>query len=190
MDKLTLLIADDVEMNRTVIKRLLGNTYNVLEAVNGYEAIETLKQIRVDVMILDIIMPEMDGIEALKEIKKHPEWNQIGILVATSTKEKTERMVLEAGADDVVAKPYDPIVIKQRLSNILAKKEMESLTEEDVKGISGEERKYVDETLISIRNICDMAKENIENPKLQSEFIAKIQDKTQSLIDLLVGRED
>lgn len=189
MDKLTLLIADDVEMNRTVIKRLLGNTYNVLEAVNGYEAIETLKQIRVDVMILDIIMPEMDGIEVLKEIKKHQEWKQIGILVATSTKENTERMALEAGADDVVAKPYDPIVIKQRLSNILAKKERESLAEGDYKGLSGKDRKYVDDTLFSIRDICSMTKENMDNPELLTELVDKIQEKTQSLIDFLVEGE-
>ncbi|MDO5577092.1 MAG: response regulator [Fibrobacter sp.] len=124
MDKKVLLIADDDKMNRMIISKFLGEDYNVIEAVDGKQAIAILTSTHIDILLLDIIMPEMDGFEVLKEIKGNKELEHIGILVATSTKEKTERTALSLGADDIVSKPYDPVVITKRLANILARKEL------------------------------------------------------------------
>ena len=62
MDSKILLVADDEDMNRTVIKKFLKSDYEVMEAVNGREVLEILHERHVDVMLLDIIMPEMDGL--------------------------------------------------------------------------------------------------------------------------------
>ncbi|MDD2971639.1 MAG: response regulator, partial [Lachnospiraceae bacterium] len=125
MDKKVLLIADDEEMNRKIISKFLKNSYEILEATNGKMALTMIREQHVDVVILDIIMPEMDGLEVLEHVRARREWDAIGVLVATSTKEQTERTALSLGADDVVSKPYDPLVIRKRLENILAVKELQ-----------------------------------------------------------------
>ncbi|MDD2956324.1 MAG: response regulator [Oscillospiraceae bacterium] len=124
MDKKVLLVADDDEMSRRIIGRFLKNTYEIVEAQDGRAALEVLAARPVDAMLLDIIMPEMDGLEALQAIREDRGLDHVAILVATSTKEKTERSALSLGADDVVSKPYDPLVIKKRLENIMATKEL------------------------------------------------------------------
>lgn len=143
MNKKVMLIADDVEMNVTVIKRFFSKEFDVLVASNGVEVMELLEKNQVDILILDIIMPEKNGIEVLQEMKKHQEYSDIAVFVATSTKEKTERMALEYGADDIVSKPYDPVVIKRRIENIMTKKELQ-------KKVSAMET-YID----SLQNIVD-----------------------------------
>lgn len=125
MEKKVLLIADDIEMNRSVIKRFMGKNFIVLEAKNGQEVLDILSKNRVDVLLLDIIMPVLDGLEILKKIKEDNLYPDMAILVATSTKEKTERQALDFGADDIVAKPYDPTVIYHRMSNILEKYDLQ-----------------------------------------------------------------
>lgn len=125
MAKKVMMIADDVEMNVTVIKRFFSKDFDVLVASNGLEVMRLLKAQKVDILILDIIMPEMNGIEVLQEMHNHSEYSDIAVFVATSTKEKTERMALEYGADDIVSKPYDPVVIKRRIENIMTKKELQ-----------------------------------------------------------------
>lgn len=128
--KKVMLIADDVKMSRSVISRFFAESFDILEAEDGKQTLEVLKNNKVDVLILDIIMPEIDGIEVLKEVRSSRKYDNMAILVATSTKEKTERLALQYGADDVVAKPYDPIVIHKRLDNILACKAVQ-------KGVNG-----------------------------------------------------
>lgn len=123
INKKVLLIADDDEMNRKIIQNFLKNSYEILQAKNGREAIEIIRSKKVDALLLDIIMPEMDGLEVLKVLKEDHTYDNMGILVATSTKEKTERTALSLGADDVVSKPYDPIVIQKRMDNIIIMKE-------------------------------------------------------------------
>ena len=123
MSKKVLLIADDDEMSRTIIKRFLKNSFDVLEAEDGYQALDIIMEQHVDVLLLDIIMPKRNGLEVLDDLRKDERYNALGILVATSTKEKTEREALSLGADDIVSKPYDPVVIQKRMENIMLMKE-------------------------------------------------------------------
>lgn len=125
MDKKVILVADDIEMNRSVMRRFLNHDFEILEADDGKMALDILDEKRVDVLLLDIIMPEIDGLEVLKRVRADHKFDEMAILVATSTKEKTERMALQFGADDIVSKPYDPFVIKKRLENVMARKELQ-----------------------------------------------------------------
>lgn len=182
-----MLVADDIEMNRTVIKRFLKNDYNVLEAENGVDALQIIRSQKVDMLLLDIIMPGMDGLEVLENVKKDEKHSNMGILVATSAKEKTERTALSLGADDVVSKPYDPIVIKRRLENIAAVKEIELqkiLLEKDAKKeLQVENMQQVEADLNAIEDslhkIAVLAKENADNKALVLE-IARISRKRQT----------
>lgn len=185
MDKLSLLIADDVEVNRAVIKAVFQDVYNVFEADNGVEALAILQQIKIDLVILDIIMPEMDGIEVLKAMKKNPAFDHIGILVATSHQESTESVALAEGADDVVGKPYDPDVIKQRLTNILAKKRIEDQERLGVRGLSQSEQKTIGDALFQLENDCDKMSRIVPDEEEVQDLLKGMNDKIQKLIDII-----
>ena len=105
----TILIADDEPTNRFIIKSLLKQEgYNILEAKNGFEAIELTKHNRVDVILMDAMMPEMDGFEAIKEIKKIENLQNIPILMITALDSKDDKVkAFESGANDFITKPVD-----------------------------------------------------------------------------------
>lgn len=125
MNKMTLLVVDDAEMDRELVQKLLSPSFEILHANNGKEALAVLQAKHIDVLLTDIVMPVMDGLELLKEIRSNPLWDSLGVIVATSYKEKTERPALELGADDVISKPYSPWVLKKRIENVRAAKNVE-----------------------------------------------------------------
>ena len=83
-DRIVILIIDDIEVNRVILKGIFENDYDVIEAENGAQALEILDNgIKVDVILLDIIMPVMDGIDFLKNIKSDKRYCDIPIVVNT-----------------------------------------------------------------------------------------------------------
>lgn len=178
MNKKVLLIADDEEMNRRIISRFLHNDFDILEAENGKQVLEILRSRQVDALLLDIIMPEMDGLEVLTEMRADAAFNHVGVLVATSTKEKTERTALSLGADDVVSKPYDPVVIRKRIDNIITVKEIRTqsrqLEHHELEQLVQEHEAEIlsrievaQDKLLQLTNIIDM---NRDNPALITEI--------------------
>ena len=130
MDKKILLVADDEPMSREIIQHNFNNMFEVLEAENGQEALDILHSRHVDIAILDIVMPKVTGFEVLQIMKCDEKYSDLRIIVATSLIEKTERQALELGADDIVFKPYDPVVIKKRLDNLLTMQDQKRELEE------------------------------------------------------------
>lgn len=115
-----ILIVDDAEFLRVRIsKMLVGGGHEVLEADNGLKAVETYKTARPDAVLMDITMPEMDGLAALKEIKTLDPAARVVMLTALGQ----ESVVLEAiksGAKDFVVKPFQPERVLAALSKALA----------------------------------------------------------------------
>lgn len=191
MTKKSLLIADDDGMNRTIIKRFLKNDFEILEAADGRQTLEYIKNEHVDVVLLDIIMPELDGLEVLKEVRSNSDYDYLGILVATSTKEKTERTALSLGADDIVSKPYDPIVIKKRVENILLMKEakrqnrmfIENAVDDIVKENSLKAQEAVAASVSKMQKIIQVISENANNEKLVAEMAQSMNLETAALMD-------
>lgn len=106
--KQTILVVDDAGLVRSRCCRfLLEHGYEVLEAQNGVEAIARYEQARPDAVLLDITMPEMDGLTALKEIRKlDPEAN---VVMVTGMNQQAVIMdALKSGAKDFVMKPFQP----------------------------------------------------------------------------------
>ena len=103
-----ILIVDDAEFLRVRIsKMLIGNGHQVIEANNGLVAVNTYKTEHPDVVLMDITMPEMDGLQALKEIRAFDPKAKVVMLTALGQ----ESVVLEAiksGARDFVVKPFEP----------------------------------------------------------------------------------
>ncbi|MDP2237509.1 MAG: response regulator [Bacteroidales bacterium] len=106
----SILIADDDMRNIFALTRILEDRgINVFEAENGLVALEKLKQNpQVDLILMDIMMPEMDGYTAIKEIRKQPQWEKLPIITLTAKAMKEDRQKsLAAGASDYLTKPVD-----------------------------------------------------------------------------------
>jgi CheY-like chemotaxis protein len=105
----TILVVDD-EKNIVQLARLyLGKEgYKVEEAYDGRQALEKVRAISPDLVLLDIMMPEMDGLTAMREIRKRAEWKKLPIIALTAKAMRDDQeKCLDAGANDYIAKPLD-----------------------------------------------------------------------------------
>lgn len=120
--KNVVLIVEDDEVNRRILVKILSKDYCVIEAENGYEALQILDLHpgKVDAVILDLIMPMMDGYEFLRQCSKADKYKDIPIIVSTGAgQSEHESRCLEMGAWDFIRKPYNTKVILYRLRNVL-----------------------------------------------------------------------
>ncbi|MDD3338299.1 MAG: response regulator [Lachnospiraceae bacterium] len=126
-EKTKILIVDDVEASRVALRTALGETHVFYEAVDGRAAWDILEDdSAVDLILLDLIMPELPGIQLLKKIKADQRFEQIPIIVCTADdEEKTEEEALKLGAEDFLTKPFKPAVVRQRVENTLRRRYLE-----------------------------------------------------------------
>ena len=119
--KRKVLVAEDEEINREILGMILGDDYEVLYAENGVQALEILRANAetLSIALLDVIMPEMDGMTLLETMKADPELEHIPVIVLTSEK-AFEVKCLRLGASDFIKKPYDlPEVILARVERTI-----------------------------------------------------------------------
>lgn len=117
MEKKTVLIVDDAIFMRIIMKKMIdldGRCQVVGEAVNGYEAIELAKTLQPDIMTMDIVMPECDGVSAIKKILEVSPNTKI-IMVSSVGNYKIVQESIEQGAYDYLVKP----IIKEEISGII-----------------------------------------------------------------------
>lgn len=125
MDALrTMLIVDDSRIDRTLLARMFEESYTVLEAAGGCEALELLSSRKVDIVVLDIGMEDMDGFSVIKAMKADSALADIPVIVETSEMDHEEASLL-CGADDFIAKPFNPVVVRKRVDNIVIKHVLE-----------------------------------------------------------------
>ena len=105
MKKKILIVEDEREIREDIVLTLRFNDYDAYEASDGLEAIQIVNDIKPDLIISDIMMPEMDGFELLKELQKNPDTDMIPFLFLTAKTDIREGMNL--GADDYMTKPFD-----------------------------------------------------------------------------------
>ncbi|MBD0831636.1 hybrid sensor histidine kinase/response regulator transcription factor [Aestuariibaculum sediminum] len=117
----TLLIVEDNYDVRSFIKSIFEKSYNIFEAPNGKEAISIAKRQEIDLIISDIMMPEMDGMELCETIKTNINTSHIPIILLTAkTSQEFQKAGFSTGADAYVTKPFDAEILKLRVENILA----------------------------------------------------------------------
>ncbi|MGI6258957.1 MAG: response regulator transcription factor [Anaerolineaceae bacterium] len=119
--KQKIMIVDDAAELRDVLRLYLENAgYEVLEAVDGLQALEALKSNSIDLMILDIMMPNMDGFELLSQLDKQEEKRQFPIIFLSARTQVHDKIRgLTLGADDYIEKPYDPSEVIARVMAVL-----------------------------------------------------------------------
>jgi len=143
MDTPTILIVDDEEINVKLIKALLASeNYNLIGAFSGQEALTMLTSISPDLILLDVMMPEMDGFETCRKIKHNKNTRIIPVLMVTALSEKKHRlMALDCGADDFLSKPVERTELKIRIKSLLRIKEYQDELYERYEEISNKNHK-------------------------------------------------
>lgn len=118
--KKAMLIVDDIEVNRVILKEYFAENFDVFEAADGIEGLHILHENSIEVVISDINMPNMNGLEMIKKIRKDPEINKIIVFAITDQGEEWELKALDAGADDFINKPFQPELLSHRIQGVLA----------------------------------------------------------------------
>ncbi|MEN6299441.1 MAG: response regulator [Anaerolineaceae bacterium] len=114
-----ILVVDDAEFLRVRISKMLsGEGHDILEAENGLKAIETYKASKPDLVLMDITMPEMDGLAALKEIKSFDPGARVVMLTALG-QESVVLQAIKSGARDFVVKPFEKERVLSAISKLL-----------------------------------------------------------------------
>ena len=125
----TILIADDDGVSRKLLRRLLERDgHEVRSAANGADALELFAQEAIDIVLLDIVMPELDGISVLERLKATPAASHVPVIMISAV-DGTESVVrcIEIGADDYLAKPFNPVILRARINAGLTKKRLHDL---------------------------------------------------------------
>ncbi|PWU21906.1 MAG: hypothetical protein C5B50_00505 [Verrucomicrobia bacterium] len=116
----TILIADDEPDMLRFLKTELSQDYNVLEAVDGAQAVSKASQFQPDIILLDMMMPEKDGLQACREIRAHTPTHSIPIVLLTArADEETKLAALSAGASDFLTKPFSTTEVQVRIKNLV-----------------------------------------------------------------------
>jgi two-component system, HptB-dependent secretion and biofilm response regulator len=118
---LTVLVVDDDRTNRLVLNALLTKEgYNLLQAANGIEAVEICRNRSPDLILMDVMMPEMDGYEAVRIIKQENSEKFIPVIFLTAlTDDESLAECVEAGGDDFISKPFNRVILKSKISALL-----------------------------------------------------------------------
>ena len=121
-EKPRILITDDSEMNRSILLDILGEEYEIVEAENGAEAVVMLRQYasEISLVLLDIVMPEMDGFEVLSIMNKEHWIEDIPVIIISAENSSTylER-AFDLGVTDYISRPFDDLIVHRRVINTI-----------------------------------------------------------------------
>ena len=150
----TVLIVDDAFINRALLKKLLSETYNIIEAENGSEAMNILERDgdMISCVLLDLDMPVMDGFEVLSRLRVNPKLSKIPVVVTTGGEDAdNEIKALSYGAWDFIKKPFVPQVLRFRIKNAIERSQFSAFEQlkyvaefDTLTGISNKDKFYED----------------------------------------------
>lgn len=173
-----LLIDDDDDIRDLLEYNLKKEGFNVISADNGVKGIDLAKKHLPDIILLDVMMPEMDGVEVCENLRSDESTKNIFICFLTARNEDYSQIAgLEAGADDYIAKPIKPRVLISKLKAMLRRGSM-SLNEMDVEE-SGEKGLIIDRD----RYIVIKDGEQIHFPRKEFELLALLSSKPEKVFD-------
>ncbi len=176
--KQTLLIVDDEPMNIKLLQTLFKDDYRITAATNGESALEICQRAPPDLILLDVMMPEVDGYTVLKRLKQCTTTADIAVLfVSAKLGEDEENLGLNLGALDYVAKPINPIAVKAKVRNhmlaIRQRKFIESLAKEQAENLAQKE--------------IDSQNQQVEHEANISNYLQKLKSERERLRAALWG---
>ena len=131
------LVVDDDPLNRMLLTRSLEREgHRVGSAASGQEALEILREKPFDVVLLDIVMPELDGVSVLERLKRDPVLQHVPVIMISAVDElDTVVRCIEMGAEDYLPKPFNPVLLRARINAALAKKRLHEVERERVREV-------------------------------------------------------
>lgn len=181
----TILVVDDKEVNRYMICEIFKKNYKFLEAEDGLEAVELLKSNSdsIAIVLLDIIMPNLDGFGVLDFMKNNKNLDDIPVVMITSDSSiETEKKLEAYDVAEVVRKPFIPAIINRRVNNIIAlydskrksdEKKQKIIDELNLKicGIEERHKLDIDESIYLVKTLYSiMKKNNILDKELEEDI--------------------
>ena len=157
MSKIRILaVEDDKNISKLIKYNLEKEGFNCISAYTGEEALETLRKVRADLVVLDIMLPGIDGLEVCRRIRQEKELAGVPVIMLTAKGEEVDRIVgFELGADDYMVKPFSPRELILRIKAVLKREQKE----ED------------EETLLEEGKICmDLSKHKVTVGKKEIEL--------------------
>lgn len=151
-NKANLLIVDDAPTNIRALSVFLAEDYNIFVATKGIDALDILKAQKVELILLDVVMPEMDGYEVCKILKSADTTKNIPVVFITSmSDEEDEERGLSLGASDYITKPFKEAIVRTRIKNHLERHRMEEALRKEV-----EYRKRAQEKIIQTEKMASL----------------------------------
>lgn len=123
----TLLIVDDLELNRAILSNIFKKKYEIIEVSDGDEALEYMKENshKIIAILLDLVMPKVNGIEVLKTMREEKIAEEVPIFIITAdNSEKVMYEAYELGVKDILEKPFVPYFLKKRIESVIELYEM------------------------------------------------------------------
>lgn len=157
----TILVADDMEVNRAILCEIFNDDYRILEADNGKKALEIIEdeEDRLAIILLDIVMPEMDGFQVLEKIHQTVMQEVPVMLITGDTTAMPEERGFDLGVADVVRKPFEAHIIRRRVANVVNlwdhKNNLEELVKEQTAQLRETTNKIIDtlSTVVEFRDL-------------------------------------
>jgi signal transduction histidine kinase/DNA-binding response OmpR family regulator/ligand-binding sensor domain-containing protein len=175
-DKKRILVVEDEKEIHAYMKDLLSDKYKIISAYNGTEALKILDNELPDIIISDVMMPVMDGVELCKRVKNDLRTCHIPFIMLTAKNSVLHRIEgLESGANSYIPKPFYPEHLIIRIQKLLEEKELilRHFTQDVVAG-DVQEILLDSEEKVFIKLLIDRIKQNIDNENLNSAFIEKL----------------
>ena len=142
-----ILVVDDAEVNREILRVMLEDDYDVIMAADGEEALDALKRRQDDIsaVLLDLHMPKMDGFAVISDLKEHGWLQKIPVLIISSEHAiEVENKCLEMGVSDFIHKPFETSIVKNRVKNAMQlfayKNQLEQKVEEQEETLEKQHR--------------------------------------------------
>jgi two-component system alkaline phosphatase synthesis response regulator PhoP len=174
-NKKILLVDDDPDILEFLSYNIKNEGYEIETAENGIEALKKLDVFKPDLIILDVMMPEMDGIETCKEIRKIPEFSDTLITFLTARGEDYSQIVgFESGADDYITKPIRPKVLISKLKALMRRQNF-SNNQKTILEVSN--RLVIDKE----RYLIIIDSEEIALPRKEFEIVSFLASKPQKV---------
>jgi PAS domain S-box-containing protein len=179
-DKPVILVVDDISQNNDLLEAYLTpQGYEIVKAVSGEEALEKLADNQIDLILLDVMMPGMDGFEVTRRIRQDKKTNTMPIILVTALKETEDRIKgIQAGCDDYISKPFNKMELLARVQSLLKVKAYNDLMS-----------KYRNELESEVINMTETLKQSNITLDEQNARLSAIINNPEDILIFSLNRE-
>jgi sigma-B regulation protein RsbU (phosphoserine phosphatase) len=177
-----ILVVDDDALNRDMLSsRLMRLGHTVSSAADGLEALERVRQQRFDLVLLDVMMPRLDGYGTLKRLKADEEWRHLPVIMISALDDLSSVVrCIEAGAEEYLPKPFNPTLLRARIGACLEKKALRDQEVELYQNLSQGQKRLDRELQSATTYVANLSDELRQDPRV-APLLAAFQRMTSAV---------